>query len=56
MSYVPFLSALLECGKILPSEYTIIGKTGVESVAEAYAFQSSGKGGSKKVVVKISDE
>jgi NADPH-dependent curcumin reductase CurA len=55
-SYVPLIYKLIEDGKILPSEYTIVGNTGLESLPEAYAFQTSGKGGNKKVVVKIAEE
>jgi hypothetical protein len=47
---------MLEREKIKSSEYTVIGKTGIESVSEAYAFQTSGKGGNKKVIAKIADE
>jgi hypothetical protein len=55
-SYIPLLYSLFADVKILPSEYMVVGKTGVESVPEAYAFQTSGKGGNKKVVVKIAEE
>jgi len=45
---------MLELGKLVPSEYVVQGE-GVESIPEAFAFQSAGKGGNKKVIVKISD-
>jgi hypothetical protein len=54
--FLPLLADLLDQGKLLPAEYVTVGGTGVESVPEAYEFQNSGKGGNKKVVVKIQDE
>jgi hypothetical protein len=53
---IPLLYALLEDGKVAPSEYVKIGGVGVESVPEAYNFQGAGKGGNKKVIVQISKE
>jgi NADPH:quinone reductase-like Zn-dependent oxidoreductase len=53
--YIPVLTKLIEDGKVLPSEYEAIGEGGFESAAEAYKYQQSGKGGNKKVVVKIQD-
>jgi len=53
-SYIPFLYTMLESGKIKTQEYVIAGK-GIESIPEAYAFQTAGKGGNKKVVVNVSD-
>ena len=46
---------MLEAGKISPSEYVEVGDGGFESLIEGYAFQTSGKGGNKKVIVKVAD-
>jgi len=46
---------MLEAGKITASEYVTVGDPGLKSIPEAYAFQKSGKGGNKKVIVNISD-
>ena len=46
------LTDLLAMGKLKPSEY-IIAADSIEKAPEAFAFQSSGKGGPKKVLVKI---
>jgi len=54
-SYIPLIVKLMEDGKVVPSEYEVIGKTGFDSVIEAWAYQSAGKGGNKKVVVKLQD-
>ena len=50
---IPLVYALIEAGKITPAEYVQIGDEGVGNVIEAYAFQLAGKGGNKKVIVKI---
>jgi len=55
-AFIPFLASMLEQGKLMPAEYVQIGGTGVESVPGALEYQTSGKGGNKKVVVKIQDE
>jgi hypothetical protein len=55
-SFIPLMYSLIESGKVVPSEYDLVGNTGFESVIEAYAYQNAGKGGNKKVVVKLQDE
>jgi len=55
-SFIPVMVSLIESGKVVPAEYEIIGSTGFESVLEAYAYQGAGKGGNKKVLVKLQDE
>jgi hypothetical protein len=52
---IPLMYHLLETGAVKPAEYELIGETGFDSVSEAWAYQMSGKGGSKKVVVKLLD-
>lgn len=54
-SYIPFVYAMLDAGKLTGSEYVTIGAPGLESIPEAYAFQKAGNGGNKKVIVNISD-
>lgn len=54
-SFIPFVYKLLLTGGLTPAEYIAVGDGGFKAVLEAYAFQSSGKGGNKKVIVKISD-
>jgi len=56
-SFIPLIHSLMESGKVVPSEYVIIGEgKGIESAMEAYAFQQAGKGGNKKVLAKLQDE
>lgn len=55
-SSLPFLYAMLKQGKIVPNDYIEYEKSGVEALPEASAFQLDGKGGNKKVIVKIQDE
>jgi hypothetical protein len=55
-SYIPFLYAAMEHGKITPSPSVKIGSVGVESLIEAYAYLTSGKNGNKKVIVEIAEE
>ena len=59
-SYVPVIYELVKQGKVKPGEYTQVGGDGKgdvwQDLVEAYQFQQAGKGGSKKVVVKIADE
>jgi hypothetical protein len=52
---IPLMYHLLETGAAKPAEYELIGKTGFESVIEAWAYQQSGKAGAKKVLVKLQD-
>lgn len=52
---IPLMHHLLETGAANPAEYEVIGNTGFENVGEAWAYQQSGKAGSKKVVVKLQD-
>ena len=55
-AFIPLIVSLIESGKVVPAEYEIIGDTGFESAIEAYAYQGAGKGGNKKVLVKLQDE
>jgi len=54
-SYIPFLYAMLDSGKLTGSESITVGAPGLESIPEAYAYQKAGKGVNKKVIVNISD-
>jgi hypothetical protein len=55
-AFIPLIISLIESGKAVPAEYEIIGQTGFESVIEAYTYQGAGKGGNKKVLVKLQEE
>jgi hypothetical protein len=55
-SYIPLMVNMLESGKVRPNQYDLVGKTGFESVLEAWEYQKSGKGGSNKVIVKLQEE
>lgn len=55
-AFIPLIVSLIEAGKVIPAEYEIIGQTGFESVVEAYDYQGAGKGGNRKVLVKLQDE
>jgi NADPH:quinone reductase-like Zn-dependent oxidoreductase len=52
---LPLMYYLIESGAAKPAEYEIIGEGGFEGVAEAWAYQQTGKAGAKKVVVKLQD-
>jgi hypothetical protein len=54
-TFVPLIVKLIEGGRVVPSEYEIIGKIGFESVLEAWAYQQKGAGGAKKVLVHLQD-
>lgn len=54
-AFIPLIVKLIEDGKVVPSEYEIIGKAGFESVPEAWAYQQRGAGGAKKVLVHLQD-
>lgn len=51
-SYSPMLTDLLAMGKLRPSDYILVADS-IEKAPEAFAFQQSGKGGPKKVLVKV---
>ena len=53
--YIAMATPLLEEGKLVASEYEVIGNGGFESALEAYKYQQTGKAGNKKVVVKLQD-
>ena len=53
--FIPLMYHLLQTGQVKPSEYEVIGEKGFESVAEAWAYQQSGKGGAKKVLAHLQD-
>jgi NADPH:quinone reductase-like Zn-dependent oxidoreductase len=53
--YIPVITGLVEKGKLLPQDYEVVGE-GFEDAIKAYHYQLAGKGGSKKIVVKIQDE
>lgn len=53
--YIAMATPLLEEGKLVASEYQVIGNGGFESAIEAYKYQQTGKAGNKKVVVKLQD-
>ena len=52
VSYLPVLTDLLAMGKLKASDY-IVAADSIEKAPEAFAFQASGKGGPKKVLVKV---
>ncbi|ETN40473.1 uncharacterized protein HMPREF1541_04750 [Cyphellophora europaea CBS 101466] len=53
--HIPVLTKYLADGRLTTPEYEVFGE-GFEAAVNAYAYQSSGKGGNKKVVVKVQDE
>jgi hypothetical protein len=54
-TFIPLIVKLIEDGKVVPSEYVVIGEPGFDSVIEAWDYQSKGKGGNKKVMAKLQD-
>jgi hypothetical protein len=52
---IPYIYSLIESGKVTPAEYVQIGNAGVECIIEASAYQAAGKGGNKKVIVKVAE-
>lgn len=54
-SYIPFLTQLLDAGKLRPNESRIMS-TGFKGVAEAINIQQKGSTGGLKVVVTLQDE
>jgi hypothetical protein len=54
-SFIPLIVKLIEDGKVVPSEYEVIGETGFDSVDEAWQYQMKGSGGSNKVLAKLQD-
>lgn len=54
--YIAACTKLLEEGKLVPSDYEVVGDGGCEAAIEAYKYQQTGKAGNKKVIVKIQDE
>ena len=50
--YVPFLTRLLESGKLRPNEFNIVGK-GFEDIPKAIEIQQKGESGGAKVVVDL---
>jgi NADPH:quinone reductase-like Zn-dependent oxidoreductase len=53
---VDLIVKLVEGGLFNTPEYEVIGEGGFEDAIKAYEHQTKGAGGSKKVLVKISDE
>lgn len=51
---IPLMVKLIEDGKVKVSDYEIKGH-GFDEVASAWEYQSSGKAGNKKVLVKLGD-
>lgn len=54
-SYIPFLTRLLEAGKLQPNEFKVVSK-GFEGVAEAVDIQQKGSSAGSKVVVELHDQ
>ena len=50
--FLPFLTELIAQGKYKPNDH-VVAADKIEKAPEAFAFQSSGKGGPKKVLVKV---
>lgn len=57
-AFIPLVRDLVQMGKVAPSDVVVVGdgKNVWQDVIDALRFQQSGKGGNKKVVVKIGDE
>ena len=55
-SYIPKIVRYLEEGSLKPMEYQVVGGVGFESVAEAEKMLGEGKGGGKKLIVRLQDE
>ena len=53
-SYIPLIVKLIEDGKVLVSEYEIVGQ-GFEGVDRAWQYQKSGKAGGTKVLIKLQE-
>ncbi|KAF2267843.1 GroES-like protein [Lojkania enalia] len=53
-SYIPVIAKLVENGKFKVGEYTVEGQ-GVEEIGKAWDVLKSGKAGSTKVLVKVSN-
>ncbi|KAI9807806.1 MAG: hypothetical protein M1825_005111 [Sarcosagium campestre] len=51
--FIPHLVRYLANGALKPNDYELVGKPGLESIIEAYALQSKGQGGGKKIIAKI---
>lgn len=55
-NFLPYVYKLIQDKKLWPSETVQIGEGGFEDVIKSYDYQTSGKGGNKKVIVKLADE
>jgi len=53
-SYIPLIVKLIEDGKVLVSEYEVVGQ-GFDEVDKAWQYQKSGKAGNKKVLVQLQE-
>lgn len=53
--FLPYLYKLIQDKALWPSD-TVVAGDGFGDLFKAYEFQQSGKGGNKKVIVKIADE
>ena len=51
-SYIPFLTGLLDTGKLRPNEFKVVG-TGFEDIPKAVEIQQKGASGGAKVVVDL---
>jgi len=53
--FLPYVYKLIQDKSLWPSD-TVVAGEGFEDLFKAYEFQQAGKGGNKKVIVKIADE
>jgi NADPH:quinone reductase-like Zn-dependent oxidoreductase len=54
-AYIAACTTLMEKGRLVAGEVDIVGD-GVEAGVEAYKYQMGGKGGNRKVVIKVAGE
>jgi len=54
-SFLPYVHRLIQDKALWPSD-TVVAGEGFDHLFKAYEFQQAGKGGNKKVIVKIADE
>ncbi|KAI9830383.1 MAG: hypothetical protein M1826_004806 [Phylliscum demangeonii] len=52
-AFIPMLEDLLAAGKLVPNEYTVVGKEGLQSIIEAYDLLQKSGGTGPKLIAKI---
>lgn len=53
--YNPIVVKLFEAGLLKPSDYDVV-EEGLEGAIKAYEYHKAGRGGNRRVLVKIQDE